>query len=424
MVVIPATISIKSLACVRSLGRHGVRTIVASEFETPPAAHSRYCDELVAIPSPHEDLLAYKDALVSLAARPDVWTIVPTREEVAYLLSKHRAEFAEHVAVGWPTFESLRTVHDGYRLAEHAADVGVPVPETRLLTEISDWNPDYIVKQRYSILTPDYADFLGPRECKWNGVEPIYLESGVEPDIDAIVGTMLGEVPVVQEVVRGTEYSFRALYDHGTPVATSLRRQVRGKTYAGGASVFRELTRDPALEELARRLLDSLDWHGVATVQFIKNEETDETTLVEINPRIWSSISLDIRAGADFPYHYWLMTRGESTYIDSTHRTDVATHLLFGELQYLRSVLRDDFPNVDRPTFRQAIADVGLSVWHHPHFDFLCLDDPIPFVRTVIDTFFEQISEPTATGAQDWSWTSVRDIVDVVVRRSWGQNEP
>jgi predicted ATP-grasp superfamily ATP-dependent carboligase len=384
-VVVPTGISVKSLGCVRSLGRRGIRTVIVSEFESVPACYSQYCDEEVMVPSPHEDLIAYKDALLDIAARQDVGAIIPTREEDAYLLSKHRQEFAEHVALGWPSFDSLQTVHDGYRLAQHAADVGIPVPETRLLTDVEDWSPELIVKQRYSILTPDYADFLSPKECEGGGQEPIYLESGVEPDTDAIVESMLGQVPVVQSVVRGTEYSVRALYDNGTPVATSLRRQIRGRTYAGGASVFREMTHDPAVEELGMRLLDSLDWHGLATVQFMKNEETGEATLIEINPRIWSSIMLDMHAGADYPYHYWLMTNGESARIDPSYRSGVATHLLLGELQYLRSVLRDDFPNVPRPTFGQALLDVGRSVFRHPHFDIVSLDDPSPFVRSVID---------------------------------------
>jgi predicted ATP-grasp superfamily ATP-dependent carboligase len=384
-VVVPSGISVKALGCVRSLGRQGVRTVVASEFETVPASHSRYCDERVTVPSPHDDLIAYKDALVSLAARPDVETIIPTREEDAYILSKYRQEFAVHVDVGWPSFDALRIAHDGYRLAQHATDVDVPVPKTRLLTDVEEWGPELIVKQRYSILTPDYADFLGSTECEGGGQEPIYLESGVEPDTDDIIEVMLGQVPIVQEVVRGTEYSFRALYDHGTPVATSLRRQIRGKTYAGGASVFREMTHDPDIEELGLRLLSSLDWHGLASVQFFKSEETGETTLIEINPRVWASVLLDMRAGADFPYHYWLMTRDESERIDPSYRSDVATHLLLGELQYLRSVLRDDFPNVARPTFSRSLLDVGTSVYHHPHFDFVSLDDPKPFVRGVID---------------------------------------
>lgn len=423
-VVVPASISVKALACVRSLGRRGVRTVVVSEFETPPACYSKYCDEWMGVPSPHEDLLAYKDALVSIAARPDVKTIIPTREEDTYVLSKHHQEFAAHIAVGWPSFDSLRIAQDGYRLAQHAADADVPVPKTRLLTDVENWNSEHIVKQRYSILTSEYADFLDPTECEGGGQEPIYLESGVEPDTDAIVASMLGQIPIVQAVARGTEYSLRALYDHGTPVATSLRRQIRGKTYAGGASVFREMTHDTAIEELGLRLLDSLDWHGLATVQFFKNEETGEAQLIEINPRIWASTSVDMLAGADYPYYYWLMTRGESARIDPSYRSGVAMHLLFGELQYLRSVLRDDFPNVTRPPFGRALLDVGRSMYRHPHFDTVNLDDPLPFIRGVIDALSRTVTKQTTADAGMSGRSRSRDTNDSVARRPRKQNGP
>ena len=62
--LVPLGDSASGLSCVRSLGRRGVRTIAASERSGRPAFTSRYCDESVVVPSPYEDLLAYKDALL------------------------------------------------------------------------------------------------------------------------------------------------------------------------------------------------------------------------------------------------------------------------------------------------------------------------------------------------------------------------
>lgn len=382
-IVIPDDQSANALGCVRSLGSKGIRTVVASEFENTPTAASRYCDELVLVPSPHTRIAEYKDALLSLTELPDVQTIIPTREEDAYILSKYHDDFAEHLGVGWPSYESLRTVHDGYRLAEAAEEAGVPVPKTQLLTEVDDWDRELIVKSRYSILTGDYVDFFSEGECDRVGQDPIYLPTNVEPDVDDIVDRMRGSVPIVQECVSGTEYSVRALFEDGELVTKSLRRQLRGKTYAGGASVFREMTRDPRVEALAESLLEHLEWHGLASVQFVHDEETGQFKLLEINPRVWASVMLDTRAGADYPHDYWLLTNGESDRIVPGYDDGVATHLLIGEAKYLLSVLRDDFPNVERPTLREAVWNVASSVYEHPHFDYLSLDDPAPFVRGV-----------------------------------------
>ncbi|MFD1562849.1 carboxylate--amine ligase, partial [Haloarchaeobius amylolyticus] len=100
----------------RSLGRHGVRTIVASEHRSVPAGTSRFCDERVRIPAPSDDLFAYKDSLKGIAARPNVRTIIPTRPEDPYVFAKYRDEFEQYVSLVVPPLDVLKTVHDRMRL--------------------------------------------------------------------------------------------------------------------------------------------------------------------------------------------------------------------------------------------------------------------------------------------------------------------
>jgi len=50
-----------------------------------------------------------------------------------------------------------------------------------------------------------------------------------------------------------------------------------------------------------RDLLDWLDWHGLACIEYIGDADTGEFVLVEINPRMWQSLAGAVAAGADFP---------------------------------------------------------------------------------------------------------------------------
>lgn len=384
-VLIPANSSPKSLTAVRSLGSHGVHTVVASSKLRDTAFASKYCDEVFVVPSPWEDLLAYRDALLKLAARPDVSTITPSLEEDAFLLSKYADEFGDHVARTWPSFEALRTVQDGKRLAEVAKDIGLSVPETMRFEEVDDWSRELIVKPRYAILTSEYEPSLPPTACEGKA-DPLHPAPGETPSYDGLLADLGGNPPLVQEYVPiASEYSFRALYDNGEAVATSLKRQIRGKTYAGGASVFSELTHDERIEELGRRLLDHLGWHGLATVQFIEDARTGEVTLTEINPRMWESMSLDVRGGVDYPYYLWLLAQGRVDQIETHDREGHAAHLLLGEAKYLLSILQDDYPNAERPAFQTAVREVLSSIYEHPNFYYLVRDDPAPFLRGVVN---------------------------------------
>ena len=79
-VVVPAIGTASSTVCLRSLGRRGIETIAVAENRNAPALRSKYCDRAIRVPSPEEDLLGYKEALMDLASRPGVRTIVPLRE--------------------------------------------------------------------------------------------------------------------------------------------------------------------------------------------------------------------------------------------------------------------------------------------------------------------------------------------------------
>jgi predicted ATP-grasp superfamily ATP-dependent carboligase len=378
-VVVPAIGTASSTVCLRSLGRRGIHTIAIAENADTPALRSKYCNSAVRVPSPEADLLGYKEALLDLASRADVRTIIPLREADTYVLAKHREEFADHVATPWPPIDVLRNAQDRVRLFEAAERAGVPIPETRLLDAIDDWDRDRIVKARYALLASEYIDGLPESESS-RGALTRHLDPGVEPNVEGIAAEM-GHVPITQEFVPGTEYAVWALYDHGDPIAICQRRRVRGFKYTGGASVCRRMSYDPELDAIGRALLDELDWHGPASVQFIEDASTGEYKLMEINPRFWASISCAVAAGLDFPYWYWRFAGGEDLPTDATYDRGVMTHLLRGEVVYLLSVLREDSPYVERPSFRAEARDVLTSIRDQPRFDYCSRDDPRPFVR-------------------------------------------
>lgn len=383
-IVVPAVGAASSISCLRSLGRRGIHTIAVSERGSAPGFRSRYCDEAIVVPSPAEDLIGYRDALLSLARRDDVRAIAPIREADVYVLSAYYEEFAEHIAPVWPSFETLRDAHDRIRLVEAATEAGVSVPETRLLSETEDWDRELIVKGRYAAHADGYVESLSPADFVDSGPTR-YLEPGIEPDRDAIRAEM-GHDPIVQEYVPGAEFAFWALYDHGEAVATCQRNRIRGFKYSGSASIYRESVRIPELEAAGRALLDALDWHGLAAVQFMRDANTGEFRLMEINPRFWLSLPCAVQAGADFPYYYWRLAGGESIRIDAAYEVGVGTHLLRGEATHLHSILREDYAFVPRPSFSATFREVVRSIYEQPNFDLLSLDDPGPFVRDALNT--------------------------------------
>ncbi|WP_262175373.1 ATP-grasp domain-containing protein [Haloarcula laminariae] len=380
--LIPTGYETQGYTCVQSLSRHGIDTIIASEKPRVPAGASRHCTESLSVSDPRADLLAYRDDLLELARRPAVKTVVPIRPDGAYLLSRYRDEFEAATDLFVPSFDQFRTVADRLRLVEAAESGGVPVPSTARLGEVEEWSGEQIVKSRYNVLAEGVVPDREPTDMT---VEKslTHLAAGEAPDAEALSGAM-GHEPIVQEYIPSTaEYMIGALYDHGEPLAMFQHRQIRGDTYAGGGGVYRESVAIPELEAAARALLDELDWHGLACIEYMRHEETGEFYLTEINPRMWQSLPSTVRAGADFPLYYWLAARGREDEIDCSYDLGVGTHSLHGELRHLLSIVRTDSSVVAKPPITRRAREILVSCLREPNFDYLTLDDPGPFIRGV-----------------------------------------
>lgn len=366
-------------ASVRSLAREGVDTVAAVDDPTLPITASRYCDETAEVPPPSE-FLEYKDALLEIARRPAVRTIVPHRPQDPYLFAKYADEFDPIVDLVVPSLETLRLAHDRNELMAAAEAAGVPVPETDLLGDADSRDVDRIVKSRYNLVTSEYVDSFDPEEGE---IEKsiIHVPADDSLDVDAIRGQMNHE-PIVQEYVDATDqYVFGALYDHGEALATFQHRQLRADSYTGGGGVYRETIHEPELEAVGRELLDHLEWHGLACIEYVEDANTGEFKLIELNPRMWQSLPCATRAGAAFPYWYWLQATGRADEIDPGFEVDVKTHYLFGEIEHLASVVSEESPVVDPPSLPVRTAEILASCVATPGFDYLHLDDPSPALR-------------------------------------------
>lgn len=394
-VCIPTGIDSKSYSCVRSLSEKGVHTILAAGYNGVTAGASRFCDEEILIPSPEKDILGYKDGLLDIVSRPDVQTIIPIQSYDPYIFAAYYDQFAAHVSMVTPSPELYSVITDRLRLATAARKAGVAVPETRLLSNVTDWHSEQIVKSRYNLLTPSAVDSLGSRDVE-AVKRVIHLQPGEVPDVERIIEEM-NHVPIVQEFIRSSdEYVFGALYDQGEALATFQHRQIRGDSYTGGGGVYRETVSIPELEAAGRTLLDNLEYHGLACIEYMRDAETGEFVLTEINPRMWQSLPCAVQAGADFPYYYWLATQGRANEIQHDYEIGVGSHLLYGEVGYLLSILLEDSPLVERPSLIRELQAVIKSCYDMPRFDNLRVDDPRPFIRGVRHVLTDKLTKPNS----------------------------
>jgi len=197
-----------------------------------------------------------------------------------------------------------------------------------------------------------------------------------------------GKMPLIQEYIPGDGYGVEVLLNDGEVRALFMHRRLREYPITGGASTFRESVYRDDLKEYALRIMEALNWHGVAMVEFKLDKRDNTPKLMEINGRFWGSLALSIAAGVDFPYLlYKMFTEGDVEPV-LEYKTEVKCRwLLPGDILWFISALKNkkNRLNAIREFFR--FKDI--------HYDILSREDPLPTigaVRTMIHQSWEVVT--------------------------------
>jgi predicted ATP-grasp superfamily ATP-dependent carboligase len=277
-----------TLAAVRSLGKRGIEVTVLSHLSISISFHSKYCSHHVIAPNPETDP-GFADFLLNFVQQNHFDVLLPVSFAAVMQVSRIRDELEKYVKI--PLADDLALGIAGSKdcTIQYAEKIGTRVPKT--------WYPRNEPELDRIAHEVSYPAVIKGSE------ESGFVRYANSPDELSEKYRMIAKYsPVIQEYITGDGYGFFALYNHGKARALFMHKRLREYPVTGGPSAVAESVYDPALRDAGLCLLDSLNWHGVAMVEFKKDEKTAEFVLMEINPKFWGSLGLSIESGVDFPY--------------------------------------------------------------------------------------------------------------------------
>jgi CelD/BcsL family acetyltransferase involved in cellulose biosynthesis/predicted ATP-grasp superfamily ATP-dependent carboligase len=287
-----------SLAVTRSLGRLGHEVIVGEKHMPSLAQTSQYCADRVVYPDPVSASDRFVEFLAAIARDRRVDVLLPVADITTMLVTAHRDTFDAACAIPFAPAEVIQRAANKVGVIEAARRLGVPVPQSVIVT-----GPECIPEPTF-----DYPIVIKPHRSRlltaegWVSTSVSYASNRDELILD-LTSRPLYEFPVMlQERVAGPGLGVFALYYEGKPVALFSHRRVRERPPWGGVSVLSEsVPMCPRVRDYATRLLEDLQWTGVAMVEFKGDVRDGLPKLMEINGRFWGSLQLAIDAGVDFP---------------------------------------------------------------------------------------------------------------------------
>jgi predicted ATP-grasp superfamily ATP-dependent carboligase len=350
-----------TLAAVRSLGQKGHRVTVVDKSLIAESFYSRYCNRRELVSRETKVPRQFALELRGILKKKKYDVLLPISWFSNYAVSKYHYCLDDLAQLAIPKFESMEIAANKDLTMEFARKIGLSVPETIPLVNETSLD-DVGNKLGYPLV------IKGSREAG-----TVTFPRNLEEMKDAY--HMLKEQrPIAQQYIHGDGCGFFAAYNQGKCVAEFMHKRLREYPLSGGPSVAARAFYSPKLEELGKTLLDKLEWHGVAMVEFKQSTKDGKYYLMEVNPKFWGSLELAIHAGVDFPQIACDIAMGTASKSpQQRYRTNVSFRWPFpGELLYALEI--GDYFGFIRNFFdRKYQDDIRLS-------------DPVPLLFQLVST--------------------------------------
>ncbi len=330
----------QAVAAVRDLGRAGHHVSVAESFRWPKASFSRFSRTCFQYRSPRTDRRGFCDDLLAFQSRQPQRAVflVPMTETTTLVLSEERERLeAAGFLLVLPDHAMLLAAFDKSVSGRIAAERGVDVPRSVTLTdghvdEIDEFPLPAVVKALASNVSVDGRQVAAPR--------PQYAQSHARTKAVVRELAASGFPSIVQEFIEGVGVGFFALYDRGVLVKAFAHERIRDVHPTGSGSSYRKsISLDEDLRMAGTAILDTLRWHGAAMVEF-KRTSTGRLVFLEVNGRLWGSLSLAIAAGAHFPQWLCSLAVGEQLDSRSEYLPNVHSRWILGDVRHVLAVLK------------------------------------------------------------------------------------
>jgi predicted ATP-grasp superfamily ATP-dependent carboligase len=292
--------------------------------------------------------------------------LIPVSDTALGMICDHHDRLASMLRLTCPEPDVVRRVLNKRLTLEAAEQCGVPVPKTH-------WIPDRATLDivgpslRFPLVAKPYS------KAKDSSFKVRYLPDAEELKRAFEADSHFGINNLIQEFVAGEGVGIGVLLHNGAPIAMFQHRRLKELPVTGGVSVMAvSEALDPLLSEYALSLLHTIQWEGVAMVEFKYDRTERRAVLMEVNGRYWGSISLAVQAGVDFPYYHWQIMHGQPPWAHSSYRTGLRWRWATGDLLRVRELVHDK--NLRHRYHRSVLSEmsaflldfrpgIGCAIW-------------------------------------------------------------
>ncbi len=356
---------------VKSLGKQGISVHVGDHSSYAMSRFSKYAKSFTKLPDFFEYPDLYFKSVCDALIKTNSKVLLPGHEDIG-IFSKRKNELPVDIHVVLPNFVSYNLAEDKEKILEFASLHEIPTPFS-LIIEPST-NIDLLKNRiKFPMVVKTRIGNSG------KGVRIVHSISELKEKINELVRDFdLADDrwPVIQEFLTGDSVGVCVLYDNGKCVAACAEKYLRCKEPERfGTSTYRITYDNPQLISTACKLMEKLNWNGVAQLDFIA-DQSGIFRLIEVNPRLWGALALSINSGIDFPLLWYYQAIKNTQHEKTAVKKIVKCKWIVGELSAAYGLLKTG-------NIKDCLKIFSLE--KNCCFDDLDKRDLLPFVFELID---------------------------------------
>jgi predicted ATP-grasp superfamily ATP-dependent carboligase len=371
------------LCITRELGEDGVRVIgvYGSRFSVGTASKYTFAKHKRA---PKETLI---EQLLSLIAHYQADAFLAVSENDIQWINQHREQFS--IPLMFPDQARMANVLDKQSTYQQAKQCDVPTPRSYQIHSLDALqNLESQLSYPVVIKWPDPIAMIHTLQAhQLPLIKADYADNLTELERKLAPYQSLGQFPLIQIYHKGHGLGQFFLIHNGEVIQRFQHKRIHEWPPEGGYSTYCESLDNHehhALFEKSEALLKSLNWEGVAMVEYRFDEQSGEAVLMEINGRFWGSYPLAYHAGAKMAKLYFDAVTGQAVNAP-TPKAGVQCRFMIPETKRLIRVLLQPNKIQDKQYINTPLKDLGryLVAFIRPksHYFVFQWEDPKPLLQ-------------------------------------------
>jgi predicted ATP-grasp superfamily ATP-dependent carboligase len=361
---------------VRSMARNGLEVHAITNTIHGQSAHSRYSASSWLLDN-NPSKPGFADEILELAEQLDVGSIMPVSEGFHNTLISLRDRLdAANIHLFSPSRENFDKATDKDYVHQLCLNLGIPVAKGMRLDELMIKGPEKALK---------YPLVLRTRKQNVAGGK-VPVKAAYARDLEELLSwhrqfENFTDNVLVQEYHPGAEEHVQILMHDGEMFMTGDYIGEHHMPLAGGVTVQRiSCHHQPVIDDTVK-LLQALNWQGIAGVQFHYDPETGKYIFLEINPRFSGGLPTVVMAGFEASFNLWQSHFEPEKMRKNDYRIGLRTRILGGDANwFLGQLRRDELPPGQKHLGKTKAA--MTLIWHCGPWtkdDSFLLTDPKPF---------------------------------------------